>query len=466
MRTLIQRREGLRSRFDGNFDVVFRDITVNSIQGCLVFLSSLTDANLLARISESFVISAAHTLQLTLYPAAVESIYDEESAITYLLSGQCIVLLDGHAPFYCVEVRNYPSRPNTEPNVERSVRGSHDGFVENIIFNVGLIRRRIRDPKLQMKIVRKGKRTQCDIVYAYIKGVVDPDVLKDFEHRLQHCEEEEILSERNLCEMLYGKTWNPYPHVRYSERPDICSIHLLRGYVIVLVDNSPSAIILPTTFFEQTKQMEEYTQTTMVALLTRIVRLLGIMVSLYLLPIWIVLSMNYNRTFLQIPLIDHLDPISFGVQILIVDLVVEWIRQALIHTPTILSSIMSFIAVFALGDMAISIGAYSKEILIMVAISNIANLLTPSYELSLANRWMRVMIAMLSLVGGVAGLSIGILLHFILLMSTKTIKYPYLYPLLPFSYREWKNLLLGAPIHTYKKQTKAKSHVNNRTFHS
>ena len=100
----------------------------------------------------------------------------------------------------------------------RSVRGSHDGFVENIIFNVGLIRRRIRDPQLQMKIIKKGEMTRCDIVYAYVNGIVDPDVLSDFEHRLQTIDKEEILSERNLCELLYGKTWNPYPHVRYSER--------------------------------------------------------------------------------------------------------------------------------------------------------------------------------------------------------------------------------------------------------
>lgn len=447
MKTLVQRREILHRRFAGSFDVVFRDIEVAGLHGVLIFLSSLSDASLLATVSESFVLSAANTLELTLFPAAVEAVYDEEKAVTNMLSGQCMVLLEGYAAFYCVEVRNYPSRPNAEPSVERSIRGSHDGFVENIILNVGLIRRRIRDPRLRMVAVQKGNMTRTDIVYAYIDGVVDPDVLADFETRINAMNGIEILSERNLCEELYGKTWNPYPHVRYSERPDICAIHLLRGYLCVIVDNSPSAIILPTTFFDQSKQMEEFTQTTMVAFLTRVVRMLGMAVSLYLLPVWIVLSMNYNRTFLQIPLIDDLDPISFGVQILIVDLVVEWIRQSLIHTPTILSSIMSFIAVFALGDMAISIGAYSKEILIMVAISNIGTLLTPGYELSLANKWMRVMISLLALFSGVAGLSLGIGIHFVLLMSTKTIKYPYLYPLIPFSLREWKKLILGGPIH-------------------
>lgn len=462
MNTLAQRTAALRRRLGPSFDIVFRSIQIQKIQAEMIFLSSLTDARLLTAITESFVISAKDGLQVTLYPGAVEQIWDEEAAITSLMSGQCMVMLEGDACWYCVEVRSYPSRPSAEPSVERSIRGSHDGFVENIILNVGMIRRRIRDTDLRFTLVRKGKHTSCDVVYCYIASLADPDVLADFEQRIQKQDDTEIFSERNLCEALYGKTWNPYPHVRYTERPDICAIHLLKGYIVCLVDNNPGAMILPTTFIEQSKQVEEFTQTTMVALITRIVRMLGMAVSLYLLPVWIVLSMNHNRTFLNIPLIDDLDPISFGVQILIVDLVVEWIRQALIHTPTILSSIMSFIAVFALGDMAISIGAYSKEILIMVAISNIGILLTPGYELSLANKWMRVMISLFALFGGVAGLSIGILIHFTLLLGTETIKYPYLYPLIPFSARECKHILLGGPVHVSDEQRRKKSRSFSR----
>ena len=462
MNTLAQRTAALRRRLGPSFDIVFRSIQIQKIQAEMIFLSSLTDARLLTAITESFVISAKDGLQVTLYPGAVEQIWDEEAAITSLMSGQCMVMLEGDACWYCVEVRSYPSRPSAEPSVERSIRGSHDGFVENIILNVGMIRRRIRDTDLRFTLVRKGKHTSCDVVYCYIASLADPDVLADFEQRIQKQDDTEIFSERNLCEALYGKTWNPYPHVRYTERPDICAIHLLKGYIVCLVDNNPGAMILPTTFIEQSKQVEEFTQTTTVALITRIVRMLGMAVSLYLLPVWIVLSMNHNRTFLNIPLIDDLDPISFGVQILIVDLVVEWIRQALIHTPTILSSIMSFIAVFALGDMAISIGAYSKEILIMVAISNIGILLTPGYELSLANKWMRVMISLFALFGGVAGLSIGILIHFTLLLGTETIKYPHLYPLIPFSARECKHILLGGPVHVSDEQRRKKSRSFSR----
>ena len=263
-------------------------------------------------------------------------------------------------------------------------------------------------------------------------------------------DETEILSERNLCEQLYGKTLNPYPHVRYSERPDISAIHLLQGYMVVLVDNSPSAMIIPTTFFEQTKQIEEYTQTTLIATFTRFIRLIGIFFSIYLLPLWVALVVDHNITLFNLPLMEDVKILEFGFQIIFADIVVEWLRQSLIHTPSILSSIMSFIAVFVLGDMAVEFGVYTNEILIMIALCNVGNLLTPSYELSLANKVFRMILNVMALFFGQAGLCIGILLHVIVLLSTKSIKFPYLYPIIPFSYKECKKILFGAPIRLKK----------------
>ena len=378
-----RRCQEMKAQLASSFDVVYRSITIEGKHAYLIFLSSLSDPSLLSDLVEGFVITASNGLAITFYPGAVTTVYDRQEALVNMLSGQCLVLLEESEAYYCIETRSYPSRQNGEPSVEKSVRGAHDGFVENIIFNVGLIRRRIRDPQLCVKIAKKGSKTKTDIAYLYLEKLVDVDVLEDFEHRLRDMQECEIINERNLCEALYGKTWNPYPHVRYSERPDICAIHLLQGYVIVLCDNSPSAMILPTTFFEQTKQMEEYTQTTLVALFTRMLRLIGIAFSLYLLPLWIALVVDQNPTMLQLPMHD-IRLYEFGFQIIFADVVVEWLRQSLIHTPTVLSGIMSFVAVFVLGDMAVELGAYTKEILIMIALCNIGNLLTPSYELSLA----------------------------------------------------------------------------------
>lgn len=445
--TLLQR---IQTKISDSFDVVYRNVEIQEHRCVLIFLSSLTDSALISDIVQSIVITIKNDVTLTFYPGSVEVQKDLDRALTAMLSGQCIVLVEGSWDFYCVETRHYPSRATAEPSVEKSVRGAHDGFVENIILNVGLIRRRIRDPKLRVVANKEGIKTRTDIAYLYIEHLVDPDILADFEHRLTSLPETEILSERNLCEQLYGKTLNPYPHVRYSERPDICAIHLLQGYLVALVDNAPSAIILPTTFFEQTKQIEEYTQTTLIATFTRIIRLIGIFFSLYLLPLWIALVVDHNATIFQVPLEEDVKILEFGFQIIFADIVVEWIRQSLIHTPTILSSIMSFIAVFVLGDMAVGFGVYTNEILIMIALCNIGNLLTPSYELSLANKAFRIFIGTLALFLGQAGFCLGVLLHVILLLSTKTIKFPYLYPIIPFSYKEFRKILFGAPIRLKK----------------
>ncbi|NBJ63672.1 spore germination protein [bacterium c-19] len=448
--SLQERLSSLKSAVSDSFDVVYRNVEINHHRCVIVFLSSLSDSQLIADIVESIVITVKSEVALTFYPGSVEAKTNQHQAITALLSGQCLVLVEGIDAYFCVETRSYPSRSTAEPSVEKSIRGSHDGFVENIILNVGLIRRRIRDPHLRIVINKEGVKTRTDIAYVYIEHLVDPDILADFEHRLKTLDETEILSERNLSEQLYGKTWNPYPHVRYSERPDICAIHLLQGYLIVLVDNSPCAIIIPTTFFEQTKQIEEYTQTTLIATFTRIIRLVGILFSIYLLPLWITVIIDKNPTMLNFPLEDHVKVLEFGFQVIFADIVVEWIRQSLIHTPTILSGIMSFIVIFVLGDTAVNFGVYTNEILLMIALCNIGNFLTPNYELSLANKAFRILIGLMALFFGQAGFCIGVLFHVIVLLSTKSIKFPYLYPFIPFSYRECKKILFGAPIRLKK----------------
>lgn len=434
-----------------SFDIVFREIEIQHNRCTLIFLSSLTDGKLISEIIESFVITAKDELNITLYPGSIEKKDNFNEAMTSMLSGQCIVVLENQNTIYCVETRQYPSRMTAEPTVEKSIRGSHDGFVENIILNVGLLRRRIRDPKLKIILNKEGIKTRTDIAYVYIEHLVDPDILNDFEHRLRTLDETEIISERNLCEKLYGKTLNPYPHVRYCERPDISAIHLLQGYLIVIVDNCPSVMIIPTTFFEQTKQIEEYTQTTIVAMFTRILRIIGIFISIYLLPLWIAITIDHNVTLLNLPLMKDVKLLEFGFQVIFADIVVEWIRQSLIHTPTILSGIMSFIVVFVLGDTAIHFGVYTEEILLMIALCNIGNLLTPNYELSMANKVFRIGIGALALFFGLSGFWLGVFIHIVVLMSTKTIKYPYLYPLIPFSYKEIKRLFIGAPINIKKK---------------
>ena len=406
-----------------------------------MFVGGVTGTTSIEPIVESLVFDKGN---LAFFPATVTQAGSLEDALDKILQGQTLVILEGSAYAFIVDTRSYPTRGPSEPTVEKSVRGARDGFIEHIMLDLGMVRRRIRDPKLVTKAYQKGSRTKTDIFVLYISDLIHPSILHDFQNRIDHLPANaEVTSERQLCELMYGQTWNPYPHVRYTERPDIAAIHLLQGSLIILVDNCPSAVILPTTFFEQTKQIEEYTQTPAISLVMRAIRLAGVFCSIYLLPLWMVLVMQQNPTRLNLPLPEIPGPITFGVQVLIADLLIEWIRLSLIHSPLMLSSLLGIVAVFVLGDAPIAYGAYTQEILIMTAIVNIGNFVTAGYELSMANKIVRLALIVMVVIGGYRGFLIGILIHLILLLQTQVGPFPYLYPLIPFNGKEFKRLFLG-----------------------
>ncbi len=423
------------------FDLTIRSVNVNDRQCLLVFVGGVTGTTSIEPIVESLVFDKGN---LAFFPATVTQAGSLEDALDKILQGQTLVILEGSAYAFIVDTRSYPTRGPSEPTVEKSVRGARDGFIEHIMLDLGMVRRRIRDPKLVTKAYQKGSRTKTDIFVLYISDLIHPSILHDFQNRIDHLPANaEVTSERQLCELMYGQTWNPYPHVRYTERPDIAAIHLLQGSLIILVDNCPSAVILPTTFFEQTKQIEEYTQTPAISLVMRAIRLAGVFCSIYLLPLWMVLVMQQNPTRLNLPLPEIPGPITFGVQVLIADLLIEWIRLSLIHSPLMLSSLLGIVAVFVLGDAPIAYGAYTQEILIMTAIVNIGNFVTAGYELSMANKIVRLALIVMVVIGGYRGFLIGILIHLILLLQTQVGPFPYLYPLIPFNGKEFKRLFLG-----------------------
>ena len=426
-----------------SFDIVKHEVILNHQNVFMMFLSSLTSTISITSIIEGFLFSENQD-PLCFFNGSSEKIEDYSKAVFLLMSGQCLVCIQDEV--YALETRAYPNRGIENPNIEKSIRGSHDSFSENILFNVGLIRRRIRSENLRIELTQEGQMTQNDIAICYMKDKADQNLLKDIQKRMEINQSIEINNERNLIEVLYGKTLNPYPHVRYSERPDICAIHLLQGNIIMLVDNMPSAIILPTTFFEQLSQIEEYTQTPIVSFFTRIIRYLGVFMSIYLLP-FIIVCMLSPHSFLQLPF-ENRDIGFIAFQVLICELLIEWIRQSFLYAPNLINSMMGFLVVFVLGDFGIEMGAYTKEILLLVALSNLGNFLTPSYEVALANKIMRIMLTMFSLAFQVSGFCIGLLIHFLLLLTTRTFKLPYLYPLFPFDIKELKRMIFDTNIYT------------------
>ena len=425
-----------------SFDIVKHKVNLNEKDIFLIFLSSLTSSSSITSLIQGFLFSE-HQDPICFFNGSTTSIHNYEQAQLFLFSGQCLVIVDNKV--IAIETRSYPNRSIQNPNIEKSIRGSHDSFTENILFNVGLVRRRIRNKNLIFELSQEGNMTQTDIAICYMKDKIDKNIYHDLNQRLLKNKQIEINNERNLIEVLFGKTYNPYPHVRYSERPDICAIHLLQGSIVILVDNMPSSIILPTTFFEQLQQIEEYTQTPIIAFMTRFLRYLGVLTSIYLLP-FVMICILTDKPYIQND--NVLNPSFIIFQIILCEVLIEWLRQTFLYAPNLINSMMGFIVVFVLGDFGIELGAYTKEILLLVALSNLCNFLTPSYEISLANKFSRLFITILSILFIIPGFCIGILLHFILLLTTKTMNKSYLYPFFPLDINEIKRIVLNTNIYT------------------
>ena len=418
-----------------SFDVVRREVG-KEVKVILYFLSSLADSERVNELNVSLMLSDNATyLREQISSGAVEIQRDVYKAFLALSSGMSVILQDDK--IYVVETRNYPGRGVGEPDTEKTIRGSKDGFNENIIINVGLIRRRIRSEHFKCEIFKVGDNSNTDVVVAYMDNKVNKSSLNKIIQKIKNTKIDGlVMSDRALEEKIFKQRFNPFPLVRYSERPDIVAAHLLKGNIAIIVDTSSSVIITPTTLFEHTKHIEEYRQVPSVGTFIRLLRYFAILISVFLVPLWMLTLNNDSFTSNIFVKLSNESPIPVLVQIIIVELVIELLRIATIHTPNHLSSAMGLIATLILGQMAVDIGLFQSEILLYCSISSIGGFATPSYELSLANKIIKlVFIISVGLFGSVGFITCFTLL-IVLLGGIKTYGMPYLYPLLPFNSKE------------------------------
>lgn len=419
-----------------SFDVVRREIG-REVKVILYFLSSLANGESVNELNFSLLFSNTKNYlyeQISSGSVSVEK--DVYKVFLAISSGMSCVLYDDE--MYVVETRSYPSRSIGEPDTEKTIRGSKDGFNENIIINVGLLRRRIRSEFFKCEIFKVGENSHTDIVVAYLDNKVNKESLNKIINKIKSIEVDGlVMSDRALEEKMFKQSFNPFPLVRYSERPDIVAAHLLKGHIAIMVDTSSSVIITPTTLFEHTKHIEEYRQVPSVGTFIRLLRYFAILISVFLVPIWMLTLNNDSFTSNLFVKISNDSPIPVLVQIIIVELVIELLRIATIHTPNHLSSAMGLIATLILGQMAVDIGLFQSEILLYSAISSIGGFATPSYELSLANKLIKLCLILVVGLFGSSGFIIGFTLLVLLLGAIKTYGMPYLYPLIPFNYKDF-----------------------------
>ncbi|WP_028043969.1 spore germination protein [Candidatus Stoquefichus massiliensis] len=419
---------------NNSYDLKLRVLNFRGRLIYLYFLASLSNDTLISRLVEGIENNQGQDLENCLNMGDVEIVNTNDiQNIQYALMCGNSALFDGETT-YIMDTKNYPNRSIEEPETEKSVRGAKDGFNESILNNTGLLRRRIKSVELCFHKETIGTKNPIDIAVTYLEDKVDKKVLNQVLSRIQEIHAQElIMSDRAIEELLLDQGYNPFPLVRYSERPDIVATHIQHGYIAIICDTSSSVLMLPTTIFEILEHVEEHRQTPLIGTFIRIIRLSAVLLSIYLVSIWAlyVSFMKWDWTFF--------------IQILLVELSIELLRIATIHTPESISNAMGLIAALLLGQFAIDLGFFSEEILLFCAVGAIGGFATPNYELSLTNKYIKVMLIVSIMLLNIYGFIIFNICLWIYLARLKPFGMSYLYPLFPFDLKGLVQFIIRKP---------------------
>ncbi len=431
-----------------NYDVVKKVLAVGQGEITLYYIDGLFKDGSMQKLLTYFLSvetmpqDAKTFLRRHLPYVEGDVMYDGEALLTSALAGMAILLgstFGGAA--LCLDVRTSPARSTAEPENDRVMRGARDGFVETIVFNTALIRRRIRDPALTMHCARVGRASGTDIVVCYMKGRADPRLVRYVKARVHGLDTDALtLGHQSLAETLIRTHWyNPFPKIRYTERPDAAAAQLLEGNVVVLIDNSPAAMILPTGIFDFLQESNDYYLPPLTGTYLRIVRHIVFWLTLFLTPLWFLETKNpaVVPDFLAFTIPNESGKLPLFWQLLLAEFIIDGLRMASMNTPDMLTNSLSAVGGLLLGDFAINVGWLIPEVVLYMAFVAIANATQSSFELGYALKFMRILLLILTQLFNVWGFLAGLCLTLILIVTNKTVNggRSYLYPLFPFSGR-------------------------------
>ena len=444
------------------FDMTGRDLTVGGCAARLWVVNGYAQEDILERViaawqglgdlrdapdAESFC-----RRYVSACDAAVE--YDRGKAVMGVFAGKTLVVLDGYAGGILMDVKQFPSRSVEEPDTSRVLRGSHDGFVENVMQNAALLRRRVRDMHLWLERIQLPERSGTDVVLCYMEGEADEGLLEELREKLAHIQVGSIaMSQESIVEAMAPRQfWNPFPKIRFTERPDVATACIMEGDVVMLVDNSPSALLLPTTLLRFNEEINDYYFPPLIGTYLQIIRTVVLLLTMFITPLWYLLVKNPDKLHesLHFLLVQDEYYVPLIIQLLLVELIIDVLKIASLNTPDVLSNSFSMLGALILGDFAVQARWLVPEVLVYMAFVAVANYAQHSYEMGYATKLCRMVLLILIWLWDWWGFAIGIALTLALIASTKPlVGKGYLYPLIPFDRKKLARLLYRRAINKH-----------------
>ena len=402
-----------------SFDLVQRDLVIGEREASFFFIDGFMKDEVMLKIMDSFLSvtkgdmpgSATGFARQCLPYVEVDTVSDFDQVLRNLLSGTTCLFIDGYESCIVIDCRTYPARNVGEPEKDKSLRGSRDGFVETIVFNTALIRRRIRDPHLVMQMLEIGTSSRTDVALCYMSDRADEALLKNITKKLQAIHTDDLrMNQQSLAEELFRRKWfNPFPKFKFTERPDTAAACLLEGKVVILVDNSPSAMILPTSILDIIEEANDYYFPTLTQVYLKFSRGLIAFLTVFLTPVFLLFMQNLDwlpEVFRFVAIQDTVNiPLVF--QLLMLELAIDGLRLAALNTPSMLSTPLSVIAGIVMGEFSVQSGWFNSEVMLYMAFVAVANYTQPNFELGYALKFMRLLLLILTSLFNWAGFAAG-----------------------------------------------------------
>lgn len=396
--------------------------------------------------SENFK-SALYFAQSAVPYVEVEVTSDLKKICTDVLSGISALIIEDFTEVILLDTRTYPQRSTSEPDNDKVLRGSRDGFVETLINNTALIRRRIRDTNLTVKAYSVGTQSHTDIAVIYMENKVDKKLLANLDKRLKAIDVPSLtMNQQSLVEALYKNLWyNPFPKVKHTERPDTTASAILDGNIVILVDNAPSALLLPTSIFDVLEEADDYYFPPVTGTYLKLARYFITIVTVLITPLWLLALQNpdYCPEFFRFVLLNEPQNIPVFWQLILMEVGIDGLRLAALNTPNSLTTPLSIIGAIALSEFAVESGWVSMEAILYMALVTVANFTQPNFELGYSFKFCRVLLLVLTYIFNVWGFIIAFIINLVLLCTNRTLSSKsYLYPLVPFNGKEFLRKIL------------------------
>ena len=433
-----------------SYDLLKRKITIGDKNAVLYFINGFCDEDVMEKSIEALTSVKSEDIPndkenfianiIPYIETSDES--NEYNIITAILSGIVCLIVDGYESAFLIDAREYPARGVEEPEKYKVLRGSRDGFVETLVYNTALIRRRIRSPEYRCEITQIGECSRTDVAICYIEGRVDKEALNLIKDKLANAKIDALaMNQESLAECIYKGSWiNPFPKFRYTERPDTVAASVINGQIAVLVDNSPAAMLLPTTVFDAIEEADDYYFSPLTGTYLRLARAFITIISILLTPLYLLYAVQPEllpNWLIFTKVSDELNiPIIW--QLLMLEIGVDGLKLAAINTPNMLNTPLSLIAAIIIGEFTITTGWFVPQTLLYMAVVAIANFTHENYEFAYAIKFLRIILLILTAIFGLYGFIGGVIFTAVVIGMNKTItNTSYIYPLIPFDFKKF-----------------------------